>query len=161
MSTDLDEMRALLFRQNAIAFITESNSIEGIDRPPTNAEIECHLDFIEKEEIFIEDMEAFVSIYQPNAQLRSKTGLDVRIGNHFPPMGGVEVGYALNELLLDIKKYNPYEAHCIYETLHPFTDGNGRSGRVLWAWHTRQVENYRPREFLRQFYYQSLQMWRK
>src|SRR5215470_3568331 len=26
-------------------------------------------------------------------------------------------------------------AHVRYETLHPYTDGNGRSGRAVWLWH--------------------------
>lgn len=46
----------------------------------------------------------------------------------------------------------PWEVHIAYEMLHPFTDGNGRSGRMLWAW---QMRNF-PLDFLHTFYYQTL-----
>ena len=37
---------------------------------------------------------------------------------------------------------------------HPFTDGNGRSGRALWLW---QMNNHAPFGFLHTFYYQTLE----
>ena len=47
---------------------------------------------------------------------------------------------------------------CRYETLHPFMDGNGRSGRILWAW--QMIEhNIAPGlslGFLHAYYYQTL-----
>jgi len=51
-----------------------------------------------------------------------------------PPLGGVSVGYALDSLLYKIndKEINSFNAHCEFEALHPFTDCNGRSGRMLW-----------------------------
>ena len=44
------------------------------------------------------------------------------------------------------------ETHVRYELLHPFLDGNGRSGRALWLWLMGQA----PLGFLHTFYYQTL-----
>ena len=52
----------------------------------------------------------------------------------------------------------PYDIHRRYETLHPFMDGNGRSGRILWAWQMIH-HDIRPGlslGFLHAFYYQTL-----
>ena len=43
-----------------------------------------------------------------------------------------------NNILSDIqawceKKIDPFERHIIYECIHPFSDGNGRSGRIILA----------------------------
>lgn len=139
-------------------FVVESNKIEGITRDPTPAEIEVHRLFLEKDVITLKDLEAFVRVVSPYAQLRGAKGLDVRIGNHYPPKGGPAIVDGLLVLLnkLNAEKITPYHAHVMYEKLHPFTDGNGRSGRALWLW---SMGKHWPRRigFLHAFYYQTLE----
>lgn len=50
----------------------------------------------------------------------------------------------------------PYDVHQQYETLHPFTDGNGRSGRALWLWQMIRDGQRAQLGFLHTWYYQSL-----
>lgn len=135
-----------------IDFIRESNSIEGIHREPTSAEIEEFFRFMALETPEIEELVKFVKVYQPNARLRDKKHLDVRIGSHVPPPGGPGIVTSLDEILDNMHHDGAYITHKTYETLHPFTDGNGRSGRMLWMWMMRQA----PLGFLHTWYYQSL-----
>ncbi len=138
-------------------FVKESNRIEGINREPTQEEIAAHEVLLDNKEITVKDLEAFVSIIQPGAILRRKVGLDVRVGNYYPPNGGPEIEEQLDSLLYKIQdpsgRIGSYKAHIAYEQLHPFTDGNGRSGRALWLW---QVGGEAPIGFLHSFYYQTL-----
>ena len=141
-------------------FIYESNRIESIIRIPSMDEINEFRRFIVRENVSIGDLTNFVSIYQPGAVLRLLDNQNVRIGNHIPPPGGSNIGYALEELLEKVnnERISPFEAHCAYEALHPFTDGNGRSGRMLWAWQMNMDhgENGLELGFLHRFYYQAL-----
>lgn len=136
-------------------FMRESNRIEGIYRAPTFKEVDATAAFIVKDRITISDLVDLVKVYQPGARPRFAQGLDVRVGSHLPPRGGPYIEEALGDLL-DSGKHDAYDLHVDYEKLHPFTDGNGRSGRALWLWKMGGI--YRaPLGFLHHFYYQTLQ----
>lgn len=138
--------------------VRESNRIEGIYRV-TDAEVVEHNRFVALDAVTVADLMKFVKVYQPNAVLRDKPGLNVRVGSHIPPPGGIAVLHDLERLLGNSECWHDvWRVHIEYEQLHPFTDGNGRSGRVLWYW---MMERADPRManlgFLHAFYYQTLQ----
>lgn len=139
-------------------FIRESNRIEGILREPTQSEITAHNEFLALPEVQISNLQAFVRDIA-GAELRDRPGMDVRVGAHFPPPGGGQVATGLEELVDAINAFElpAFEAHLAYEKLHPFMDGNGRSGRVLWAWQMqREGKGPFALPFLHRFYYQAL-----
>lgn len=159
-------------------FIVESNAIEGIYRKPTLEEIAATEKFLKLEKITIEDLTDFVLICaptiikgakrQPNC-LRDTKGLNVSVGGNQAPEGGIEIRKQLDHFLQVINGdlradtfndfgRNPYLAHIKYEKLHPFLDGNGRSGRVIWLWQMFKLrQSLAPLGFGHTFYYQCLQ----
>lgn len=153
-------MRTIL-PEDMVRFVTESNAIEGITREPTDEELEASALFLNREILTVSTVAEFVLVCEPGAQLRAMHGMDVYVGSHTPPPGGPAIYSNLAELMGEIiaGKLSPYRAHVLYETLHPFMDGNGRSGRILWAWQMVR-KGWHPAEglgFLHAFYYQSLE----
>lgn len=140
-----------------VLFVRESNRIEGIHREPTIWEIDAHIEFLETETIDIDAMQRFVTAVQPDAVLRDRPGLNVRVGNHFPPPGGLEVRGKLGNILWQARQLgaDPFTVHRLYQNVHPFSDGNGRSGRALWLRMMGGPAKV-PLGFLHTFYYQSL-----
>lgn len=140
-------------------FVTESNRIEGILRDPTWKEIDAHTQFLALDMVMVQDLERFVSVCQPGAKLRINPGMNVRVGNHLPAPGGQNIIEALAANLHLANDGGPEDAHRThvkYENIHPFMDGNGRSGRVLWLWMMGGIKKA-PLGFLHHFYYQTLQ----
>lgn len=139
-------------------FVRESNRIEGYTYEPTDAEVEVFVKLLRRPTLDLGTVEAFVSVIAA-ARLRDQVGMDVRVGSHIPPRGGPEIRERLRRLLDDItqERLTPHAAHIAYETLHPFMDGNGRSGRAVWAWQmARDGHDPFALPFLHRFYYQTL-----
>lgn len=142
-------------RQNLIDFIEASNAIEGIGhRCATGDEIDVHVEMM-FEPLTVGLLSRFVSVVQPDAVLRSRRGMNVRVGRHVAPPGGAAVVERLTDLLgvAAAGTRSAFEVHCDYLTLHPYTDGNGRSARALWL---RMMPDPFERSFLHEFYYQAL-----
>ena len=136
-------------------FIEESNRIEGIEGV-SDSDVLAHAALLAAGSIDVEALALFVKVIQPDAVLRDHEGLDVVVGNHLPPPGSPLIRHKLETLLIDIRYITPYKFHQRYENLHPFTDGNGRSGRALWLKMMGGISKV-PLGFLHSWYYQSLQ----
>lgn len=142
-------------------FLEMSNAIEGIDEPVTQSDVDVVWMFINKDTVYVQDVNDLVYYFQPDARLRDGIGCHaaVKLGDYTPPPAGHHILDRLNELLVKVNLYveNPYQAydlHIEYESLHPYSDGNGRSGRILLY---RMLKgNFGPYDFLTWWYIQSM-----
>lgn len=144
-------------------FIKESNKIEGILDEVTTTQRLAYEEFL-KRDITLGSLKKFVKLIEPRAKYRDKVSItNVIIDRHRPIDSGPEVNIQLtkilNEMRLPSSRDQIWALHVRYETLHPFTDGNGRSGRALWL--KQMLDNSMSHRvsalgFLHEFYYQTL-----
>lgn len=142
-------------------FLDESLRIEGITRGPNKDEIDATRMFLEQDPLRIEHVLNLQVVYAPNRPLRDRAGMDVRVGGYYPPRGGITIPGRLGNLIEKVNRGDgsPWENHVAFEALHPFLDGNGRTGRAVWLWQMIRddgVDRAFSLPFLHRFYYQTL-----
>lgn len=140
---------------SAIAvFLRESLGIEGIHRPPTEKEIAATDAFLDGA-MTAEAVIVLQQVYAPGKPLRDQPGMNVRVGNYTAPPGNRDMRETLHRCVSDWE--DPWLLHVEFEKLHPFIDGNGRTGRSVWAWAMiRTGQDPFSLSFLHRFYYQTL-----
>jgi hypothetical protein len=145
-------------RQTIEDFVRESNRIEGITRDPTQDEIDAANRFMILFQVSRHTIGLYQSVIAPDKPLRAEKGFDVRVGNHIAPAGGPQIVKALEAILKRANKgAEPWLIHTEFERVHPYMDGNGRTGRMLWAWQMRGLgRDPFALPFLHRFYYQTL-----
>lgn len=147
-------------QQRIMKFAEESNMIEGITDVVQHEIMAVKLEaFLKLEKLTIEN----VCDFNQWGKLRDEEGMNVWIGGRMSPLGGDYIRRSLETLLSNISNYgkssnvDAYHSHVCFEHLHPFTDGNGRTGRAIWLWQMVLQKNYDLRRgFLHEWYYQSL-----
>lgn len=139
-------------------YIKGSNAIEGIY---DEAEIDQSLVAWEYLESLggilshgdIVKVQKIITINQDNLQpnqrgyYRGMAGndVDVRVGNHVAPKY-TEVEALIRAWLEDVPKMTPLIGHVRFESIHPFVDGNGRTGRMIY-WYICKNRGMPPKYF--------------
>lgn len=152
-------------------FIIESNKIEGIKKFDMDKQFDAYADFLCLDIINVSDILKLARTLNssckpplPTPYLREKKGMDVRVGNYYPAKGGTYVRQMLETLLMNINDTHSqmtcYKFHCEYESIHPLTDCNGRTGRAIWLWMMMGYGWNINLGFLHSFYYQALDAYR-
>lgn len=128
-------------------YIRNSNLIENIDDPSEDRRSARAWNWLIDQPVISQPvlLQLHAKITQkqlPRSQRGAYRTVQVYVGNHVPPAPEIAklqiVGW-LYDLLEHWKTLDPIEMHVRFETIHPFVDGNGRTGRMLMWWHqTRQ-----------------------
>jgi len=131
------------------AYIRESNAIENVhDETAVEESVEAWEYLREQSELTHDVVKEAHRLILRNRQPEiagEYRDVHVRIGGEVPPHPS-----AVPDLMEDLLERVPgsgveaIQWHVDFEGIHPFQDGNGRIGRLLYLWHCREVLDVEP-----------------
>ena len=130
-------------------FVEESNGIEGVDDEVALADSMRAWAFLEdrselSHEVLQETHRLILERRQPDV-VGHYRDRPVRVDDRLALPPGL-IRPALDDLLA-WEPANPLEAiewHVAFERIHPFEDGNGRAGRLVYLWHCMELLGVEP-----------------
>jgi Fic family protein len=143
--------------ENIAAFLAESNRIEGYEysvddylealegTPTGHVHVDNSVDAFRAVELFMLDPmaeERVLILHRiqmqgllPYNEAGYYRRVQVYVGNYVPPKAEIVPIMMQGWIQAFNDKINPaMYNHLAFEHIHPFIDGNGRVGRLLWAW---------------------------
>ena len=87
-------------------------------------------------------------------------GREVSIAGR-PGMSSFIVRDALQQWIRDLDVMSPKEAHIRFEKIHPFIDGNGRTGRMIYYWQLTLLDMLTKSRVIRSSNKESYYKWFK
>lgn len=131
-------------------YIHESNLIENIDdREEDERSLNAWLWLVEQPELshsVICRLQKRITLRQHNLMPNQRGYYRGTAGNNVNVTIGGKAGadfrmvpFLMDNWLLDFMKMDPVAAHMRFEKIHPFVDGNGRTGRMIMWWQQLQL----------------------
>lgn len=131
-------------------YIHESNLIEGYDDPEFDKQSMKAWEFLERQptvdRAVVQTLQKTIVESQDDLTPRERGNyryIQVWVGGHQPP-NALQVPELIENWLTDLNMVvtypdpdgsTPKDLHKMFEYIHPFVDGNGRTGRMLMWWH--------------------------
>lgn len=127
----------------------QSNLIEGIDDPLFDNQLKLAWEYLEQSDKTLEtlthkeicDVQRIITELQDDLSPTERgwyRKVPVWIGGEKLINHGL-IAPLMHNWLFELHELTPMAAHIRFEKIHPFIDGNGRTGRMLLWWHEKKL----------------------